>query len=60
LMSSEEYSRVFRRQAERFKALSKLMRKGDPTTKQLINAAVCQSLADVCEGLAELEEAPDE
>ena len=55
-MSSEEYSKEFLRQAETFKALSKLIQEGDPTTKQLITAAIAQGLAEVCEGLAILEE----
>ena len=53
--ATEEYSKAFLRQAESFKALSKLIRRGDPTTKQLITAAITQGLAEVCEGLAKLE-----
>lgn len=54
---SDEYSKEFRRQAESFRSLSKLLRAGDPTSKQLMDSAIAQGLAEVCEALATLKEA---
>ena len=55
-MKSEEYAKAFRRQAAAFRSLSKIMRVGEPDSKQLMDAAVAEGLAEVCEGLAALKE----
>lgn len=55
-MKSEEYTKEFRRQAAAFRSLSKIMRVGEPDSKQLMDAAVAEGLAEVCEGLAALKE----
>lgn len=55
-MKSEEYSKEFRRQAAAFRSLSKIMRGGEPDSKQLMEAAVAEGLAEVCDGLAALKE----
>lgn len=60
---SEEYAKEFRRQAATFRILSKLIRTvppwsltGEPDSKQLLDAAVAEGLAEVCDGLATLKE----
>ncbi len=55
-MKPGEYAKEFRRQAGSFRALSRLMRTGEPDSKQLMDAAVAKGLSEVCEMLATLEE----
>ena len=55
-MKSKEYAKEFRRQAASFRSLSKLLRAGEPDSKQLMEAAVAEGLAEVCDGLANLKE----
>ena len=56
MTKAEELAKEFRRQATAFRTLSKLMRTGEPDSKQLMEAAVAEGLAEVCDGLASLKE----
>jgi len=51
-MKRKEYVKKLLRQAKSFRALSKLLRTEETDSKQLIDAAVAEGLAEVCEGLA--------
>ncbi len=60
LMKPGVYAKEFRSQAGSFKALSRLMRAGEPDSKQLVDAAVAMGLSEVCELMADRVEAEEE
>lgn len=54
------YAKEFRSQAESFKVLSRLLRAGEPDSKQLVGAVVAMGMSEVCELMADLVEAEEE